>query len=603
MFNDGQNTSLNRLTRQFGTTFSLSVELAILSIIIVGLITHWLVPHLSLPLAIALGAIITPTDAVAVSSITDKLVVPNDVMSTLENESLFNDASGIVALNLAITAAVTGQFSVIHGISNFIYVFFGGIIIGTVLGAIIVGLRLRFIKMNVDAPSVLVPFTLLTPFIVYLIAESLGVSGILAVVMTGLLHGIQQDRLRLTSSRVQIIMSSTWSVVSSLLNGIVFVLLGLSLPIVMINITKQRGSQTILKLIGIAIFLYLVMTLLRYLWTKLDFAHIPAFDRHEKTGNSFIMALTGVHGTITLAMALSLPLTLNGKTFIYRNDIIFIASIVIITSLIIPTVILPIFLPKEVSSFTQDELRNAKDEMITDAIKLITSKHQDTSSASLVVQILEGQRIINQRGDRNKLSKLFDKCFEIEKDTIEKMEENNEISSETANIYVKIAERSTIQFQESGWQRLALFIKYRIWGKFSPSKTSRNKRKKIRQHQKSLNFSKQDIENARQELWNKIGQVETKPYQNVIKFLNEQYSKTDDKEISIVRTAYDQRHRRLIGEQEFIGEQDEILLEAFQQEYNFIQSQVASKRYSHELGKELNEQVSTDRLVYLQAND
>lgn len=139
MFNDGQHTSLNRLTRQFGTTFSLSVELAILSIIIVGLITHWLVPHLSLPLAIALGAIITPTDAVAVSSITDKLVVPNDVMSTLENESLFNDASGIVALNLAITTAVTGQFSVIQGIGNFIYVFFGGIIVGAILGGLIVG--------------------------------------------------------------------------------------------------------------------------------------------------------------------------------------------------------------------------------------------------------------------------------------------------------------------------------------------------------------------------------------------------------------------------------------------------------------------------------
>lgn len=457
--------------------------------------------------------------------------------------------------------------------------------------------------MNVDAPSVLVPFTLLTPFAVYLIAEAIGVSGILAVVMTGLLHGIQQDRLRLTSSRVQIIMTSTWAVVSSLLNGIVFVLLGLSLPLVMINITDQRGIQTILKLIGIAVLLYLVMTVLRYLWTKLDFAHIPAFDRHEKTGNSFIMALTGVHGTITLAMAFSLPLTLAGKSFIYRNDIIFIASIVIIISLIIPTVVLPFFLPKEVSDFTQEELTNAKDEMVTDAIKLIANKHKETASASLVVGILEGQRVLNERGDRNKLSELFDKCFDIEKNTIEEMEDNQEIPSEIADIYLRIAERSTIQFQESSWQKLLFFVKYRIWGKFSPSKRSRDKRRKIRQSQKKINLSKHDMEKAREKLWDKVGKVEAKPYQNVINFLNDQFLKTHDREISIVRTAYDQRHRRLVGEQEFIDEQNEMLLEAFQQEYNFIQSQVTSKRYSHELGRELNEQVSTDRLVYLQSNE
>src|SRR5699024_8862117 len=131
-----------------------------------------------------LGAIITPTDAVAVTSITNKMLVPSVVMDTLENESLFNDASGIVALNLAIAAAVTGQFSLISGIGNFLYVFFGSIVVGEILSSIIVSLRLRLINMHVDAPSVMFPFTLLTPFVVYLISEAIGVSGILAVVVT-----------------------------------------------------------------------------------------------------------------------------------------------------------------------------------------------------------------------------------------------------------------------------------------------------------------------------------------------------------------------------------------------------------------------------------
>jgi len=243
MFNDGQHTSLSRLTHQAGTTFSLSVVLAIISILVVGFTTHLIIPSMPLALAFALGAIITPTDAVAVSSITSNMLVPTNVMGTLENESLFNDASGIVALNLAIAAAVTGQFSLISGIGNFMYVFFGGIILGGILGALIVALRLKLINMHVDTPSVMVPFTILTPFVVYLIAEAIGVSGILAVVVTGLMHGIQQDRLRLTSSSLQIVMNSTWSVVSSTLNGVVFVLLGLSLPTVITNLSHHDASS------------------------------------------------------------------------------------------------------------------------------------------------------------------------------------------------------------------------------------------------------------------------------------------------------------------------------------------------------------------------
>lgn len=602
MFNDGQNTSLSRLTHQFGTTFSLAVELAILSILAVGFVTHLIIPGMPLALAFALGAIITPTDAVAVTSITSKMLVPTEVMGTLENESLFNDASGIVALNLAIAAAVTGQFSLIHGIGNFFYVFFGGIILGAVLGAIIVALRLRLINMHVDAPSVMVPFTLLTPFIVYLIAEAVGVSGILAVVMTGLMHGIQQNRLRLTSSRLQIVMNSAWSIVSSLLNGIVFVLLGMSLPSVVENLIKHNTSSVFI-LIGVGILLYVLMTVMRYLWTIWDFARIRAWDKHEKHANSVVMAYSGVHGTITLAMAFSLPLTLNGQAFPYRNDIIFVAAVVILTSLLVPTLILPRLLPQQVSKYSEAELANAKSQMVDDAIVTIQTRHSQSASTSKVITILDGQRVVEGHVDKSKLTIIFDNCFELERQTIDQMLADKEISALNANLYMKVAKRTILQYQQTNWLRVKLFLKFNLVERFSMNKAARQRRKTFHYMQNHEGTTRAELIERNRKMWGEIAQVEQKPYQKITSYLNQSLvnNSSNSREINIVRRAYDERHRRLVGQDGYEDNQNELLIEAFQQENTYIQSKIATKEFSRELGSALYEQISTDQLVYLQS--
>lgn len=606
MFNDGQRTSLSRLTHQFGTTFSLAVELAILSILAVGFITHLIIPSMPLALAFALGAIITPTDAVAVTSITNKMLVPSAVMGTLENESLFNDASGIVALNLAIAAAVTGQFSLISGIGNFLYVFFGGIIVGGILGSIIVSLRLRLINMHVDAPSVMVPFTLLTPFVVYLISEAIGVSGILAVVVTGLIHGIQQDRLRLTSSRLQIVMTSTWSVVSSLLNGIVFVLLGLSLPSVIINLHKHDTSSVFI-LFGVGILLYIVMTVMRYLWTNWDFARIRAWDKKEKHVNSTVMAYSGVHGTITLAMAFSLPLTLNGQAFPYRNDIIFVATIVILTSLLVPTLILPRLLPHQVSKYTEAELAAAKAKMVDDAIVTLQTRHGNSPSASQVINILDGQRTVEGHVNKAKLNIIFENCFELEQQTVDSMLKNNEISDLNADLYMRVAQRTTLQYQQNNWQRILLFLRFNVVGKFSLTKQARQRRKTFHDMSRHTGATKNEMVQRNRQMWQEMAKVEKKPYQKIISYLNQSLinDSKNNREINIVRRSYDERHRRLtrsFKEHENIeSEQNELLIEAFQQENTYIQSRITSKEFSTELGGALYEQISTDQLVYLQS--
>ncbi|AVK60914.1 Na+/H+ antiporter [Lactobacillus sp. CBA3605] len=599
MFNDGQNTSIRKLTHRLGTTLSLAVVLAIITILVVGVVTHLLVPAFSLALAFALGAIITPTDAVAVSSITTKVSVPGEVMDTLENESLFNDASGIVAFNLAIAALVTGEFSIWHGIGNFLYVFVGGIIVGLVLGYIIVAGRLMLIRIHVDTPSVIVPYTLLTPFIVYLLAEAVGVSGILAVVTTGLMHGVQQEHLRLTTSRLQIVMSTTWSIVASILNGIVFVLLGVSLPEVIVHL-QQRDTRSVTILVGIGLVLYVVMTLIRFLWTRLDFAKIRAWDTHGKNINSLVLALSGVHGTITLAMAFSLPLTLGNHAFTYRNDIIFIAAVVILTSLLVPTLLLPLILPQKKTKITAAELANAKSEMVADAIHMIQSRYGDTPNASQVTMTLEGQRAVDGRPNRAKLAALFDKVFMLERQTIETMVANGDTDVETAERYIRVAAQTRLQYQQSAGRRVLIFIKFLFIKKLSFGKGARRRRQYFRQI-KRAHLTREQVIAQGQEFWAQMRAVEKQPYTAIIAYLDDQLTADNRQETELVRRAYDERHRRFSGQRDFRAVQNELLIEAFQQEYNFIQAQTAAKKYSKALSNELYEQISTDQLVYLQS--
>ncbi|WP_125590841.1 cation:proton antiporter [Companilactobacillus jidongensis] len=599
MFNDGQNTNIRKLMHQMGTTLSLSVVLAIITILIVGTVTHVLIPQFSLALALALGAIITPTDAVAVSSITSKVMVPKEAMSTLENESLFNDASGIVAFNLAIATLITGKFSIASGIENFLYVFVGGIILGLVLGYVIVAIRIMLINMRVDTPSVIVPYTLMTPFAVYLVAEAIGVSGILAVVATGLIHGLQQNRLRLTTSRLQIVMSTTWSIVASILNGTVFVLLGLSLPGVIRNL-HERDTGSVAILVGLAILLYIVMTLLRFLWTQFDFAEIRAWTFHDKIMNSAVMALSGVHGTITLAMAFSLPLTLGGHAFTYRNDIIFVAAVVILISLIVPTLVLPFMLPKKVSAVGEGELSDAKSEMVRNAVNMIQSQGVSPEGGE-VIRIIESQRAVEGRPNKAVLSALYDKTFEIETTTAEQMLHNGEISNQEFAIYSKFI-RQTVTQHANGFRKHLLFVlKFQVITRLSMSSKARKRRKTIRQNSiKNRDRTREEMLNKNKQLWENIRKMEIKPYNRVIVFLTSQMTDENEVEVGLVRRAYDQRHRRLSGTRDSQDQQNELLVQVFQHEHNFVQSQVASNKYSRELGNELYQQISTDQLVSLQ---
>lgn len=267
LYNEAQSASQYWIGRGAINIFSLSIVLVIVTVIVVGILLHRIFNFIPLVLMVMLCAIVTPTDAAAVSSLTpktDEYQIPQIIM---QNESLFNDASGIVIFDLALTAFITGNFSINHALSVFIIQFIGGLILGAIIGLIVRSILRLLIGLNDDTSFIMVSVELIVPFLVYFIGEKLNLSGILAVVAAGLVQGSERDNLGLVSSRMQLVRANVWEIVEEALSGGVFVLLGVSLPMVVKQIMTQQAALLWLLILA-GLILYAAKLVLRLFWTR-----------------------------------------------------------------------------------------------------------------------------------------------------------------------------------------------------------------------------------------------------------------------------------------------------------------------------------------------
>jgi CPA1 family monovalent cation:H+ antiporter len=203
---------------------ALAFGLVFLTVVAVGYLLHWLIPSLPLAACFALGAIVSPTDAVATAAATERLPVPTQVTHILNGESLINDASGLVAFKFAVAAAATGAFSFVEAAEQFVLLAAGGSLVGLAPRALMdrVGRRVR--RVVSEEPTVHAILSLLMPYAAYLCAEALHVSGILAVVAAGLYMGSQDTRDTSVATRRHV--GEVWTIVLYAFNGFVFLLLG-----------------------------------------------------------------------------------------------------------------------------------------------------------------------------------------------------------------------------------------------------------------------------------------------------------------------------------------------------------------------------------------
>lgn len=469
LFVEGTHVSRTKLLEYRKPIILMAMALVFTTVIGVGYFIAWIWPELPMPAAFAIAAILCPTDAVAVQAITKGKILPKGALSILEGESLLNDAAGIISFKIAVTALVTGAFSAFDAIEQFIISTILGVVIGIVIGMLIVRLRI-YLSMNkgLKDGNTMIFIQLLTPFAVYFVAEMLHASGIIAVVIAGLIHGFERDRLIRAQTELQMNYNQIWSTLSYVLNGFVFVVLGFIVPKVVSEIINKE-PENIKFLITTTLLIALAIYVFRFIWVFILFKqfyypnNIQSYlnDNQEtppkRLHYAFIMTMCGIHGTISLSMALTLPTLLaQQQTFTYKNDLLFIASLMVIISLVMAQIVLPIITPSEQrKASTSMSYVAAKVFIVQNVIKHFKVKSKEDESINYNTVISEYfdelfflLQMSPEDNNAKEMKRLEDIANEEESETLERLVSQNKVDRQTILNYRSALETSR-QYKDS----------------------------------------------------------------------------------------------------------------------------------------------------------
>ncbi|EGT0450588.1 Na+/H+ antiporter [Serratia marcescens] len=354
LFADGWKTPAQEFIHYGREILCLALVLVIITVVGVGYLIHFLLPSIPLAAAFALAAVLSPTDAVALSGIVGKGRMPKPVMRVIEGEALMNDASGLVSLNFSIAVALGAMaFTLESAFLTFLQVSIGGVLCGIII-VFLYNQMVKFIhKWMYNDSATQIIFSLLLPFSCYLIAERIGVSGILAAVSAGMMIG--QSKVNRSMPLVRLRANNIWEMLEFVFNGMVFILLGLQLPGILNFTVAQTGidhSISLETLLAYVVIIYFSLIAVRLIWLwlmKVGSATLmrkdPLLFSKFSTRDLFVAAFAGVRGAVTLAGVLSIPLfLLDGSPFPGRYQLVFIASGVILLSIVVGIVTLPFLL-------------------------------------------------------------------------------------------------------------------------------------------------------------------------------------------------------------------------------------------------------------------
>ena len=379
LFNETRETNIRALLLNLNSILSLAIALVIVSVLSVGYALHLMVPSIPLAAAFALASALGPTDAATVTALKSNIHLTHRQEMLLSGESLINDASGVVAFQFSVAAAVTGTFSLIDAAGSFTVLFVGGVAMGIVIGFVFSSINAMLGRLGYVDTVANVLYEVLTPFLVYLLAETFHVSGVLAVVAAGLVIALpRRQNNNALFARQKLVSDSTWKVISFLINGTIFVFLGMQLPLAVLPGTN--GGLNILQILGIVVVITLFMHAVRFAWlyalethklhkgghlcTGKDDASDSEDSNGEKTDeqpkptcipkpisitsaelikNVLVTTIAGAKGAVTLSIILTLPLvTQSGAAFPQRDLLITIAAGVILATLLLADNLLPV---------------------------------------------------------------------------------------------------------------------------------------------------------------------------------------------------------------------------------------------------------------------
>lgn len=441
LFFEGQKTKIINIRKNFRSIVGITVLMVIIALIIAGFGAAW-IGGLTLPVAFIISSISTPTDATATQSVTVGLKVPRKVDASLKAESLFNDASGIILLNMAVLWFSNGYINYGQTIVQFLYSSIGGAIVGLILAWIIVIIRQTIVRSRFNSLNAQNLIYIFTPFVIYAIAEHFEFSGIIAVVVAGLLHNAETQESLLINSRQIHMGIDLRELISEIFNSMVFVILGL----MMVRISRNRlFNHDAGKWFLVGLVIYLANVFVRYLYSLIALK----YNNHEAT----VFAFGGVHGAVTLSLALTLSAASLGNS--NYNMIIMSEGVLILLSMIIATILFQFILPhlpsekealKEVNKIRNDMVKRALTEVhhmyLPSRVRryvtymLLTQKRAISTRESLKILIKSIDQPTFTEEEDYLMRLAFFRAFAIERNYLEMIsQKNKEYESYLLNLY------------------------------------------------------------------------------------------------------------------------------------------------------------------------
>lgn len=352
-FNESRHADSGALWANRWAIGSLAVGLVFAIVITVGFTLSALLPAIPLAIAFAFGAAMGSTDAVAVHALSKDFKFGRHHKTLLEGEAFFNDVTGTVVFQAAVAVAISGTFSLMHASEEFLLDMFGGFIGGAVMGVLAWLLLEGIRRIGIDSPTLHVTLELLLPFVIYFIAKQIHIGGVIAAVAAGMMMSLLPHKHNAQMARQKLQSRSVWDTLSFILNGVIFVILGMQLPRVLSPVAEGSLGDPFV-ILGVVIVLTLVLEGVRFVWILgMDMVHAKSLGSKVSTcftadslKGTLAMAFAGPKGGITLSLMLTLPLTLQaGEAFAARGTLISVASGVILCTLLLANFAVPLLVP------------------------------------------------------------------------------------------------------------------------------------------------------------------------------------------------------------------------------------------------------------------
>lgn len=445
LFREGELINLKAMMKNFGMILFLAFFGVLITLVGVGWTLHMILPTLPLAACFAFGAALGPTDAVAVGSLSGRIDIPERSMNILSGEGLINDASGVTAFQFALAALLTGSFSPVEAAGTLVISSIGGALVGIVLVLLkqqIVHLLETAVAKDVTGYLLI---ELLLPFIAYLISELIGVSGIIAAVIAGIMQASSLKKVSLFEAELSNVGESIWSMIEFTLNALVFLFLGIELSQVFspIWIDQQYSNWFLLMVV---LIISAVVFLIRFLAIFSVYTLQHGLKKVKNAMNEMlILTFGGVKGTVSLATIFILPTAINGEHFKERPLLLFITACVILVTLIGGILVLPFLTDSETEVENEESVEI---DLLRDVIDVLKQQNEENPRGEMNAVIenyqdrlkeLYTEQLSAER--KQEVQELRTLIVSIERDGLEESLKQGEISVRSYRMYQRLITR------------------------------------------------------------------------------------------------------------------------------------------------------------------